>query len=241
MYRIEMTGELEGSHFITMPYVNAAEVPHYVNAAEVPHCHVWSVAVAVVADKLDEHGMVTDMGLLKGVVARLEGRVWNDIIAEPTMERVAMYIAAACAELLGTRAQVASVIIKHRHGMVAEYYPAVTLFNQKMWQWLPGRSRLRGHESARCFTYCGTVRRVATGPLPRHGSQTLQRYGNAHGTGNGPSTVRYTAPRGYSTARYAVGNGELNKSNRHNKETYERISRHCPVRSGVGSRCTRQA
>jgi 6-pyruvoyltetrahydropterin/6-carboxytetrahydropterin synthase len=118
MYRVTMTEEIAGAHSLTLPYDSPCTRLHG---------HNWKVEVAVVADKLDEYGMVVDFCTLKRVVRELDHRCLNDIVKQPTAERIASYLAERINDELGTRAQVCAVRIVEAEGNVAEYFPPATM------------------------------------------------------------------------------------------------------------------
>jgi len=118
MYRVTITEEIAGAHSLTLPYDSPCSRLHG---------HNWKVEVAVIADRLDAYGMVVDFCELKRIVRELDHRNLNEIVNQPTTERIAAHIADKINNEMGTRAQVCAVRIVEDEGNVAEYFPPSTM------------------------------------------------------------------------------------------------------------------
>ena len=97
------------------------------------HGHNWNVEVRVRGDRLDEAGVLVDFGIVKkhvrAIMKELDHKFLNDLDAfgngtQPSSENIAVYIATALKEKLGTpNARVHSVSAWESANACATYYP----------------------------------------------------------------------------------------------------------------------
>ena len=94
------------------------------------HGHNYKVTVTLAAEELDEHGMVTDYANLEPVGRHirkaLDHRSLNDVLADPTAERVAQFLYVFAEHnllpLLGLNVGLVSVTVKETDQTSASYY-----------------------------------------------------------------------------------------------------------------------
>jgi 6-pyruvoyltetrahydropterin/6-carboxytetrahydropterin synthase len=106
MFEVRKTFTIAGAHFL----------PEHPGKCREVHGHNWKVTVVCRQKELTPEGMVMDFGDIKRhVMDKLDHKTFNDIIENPTAERIAAwiqgYIGLPCTE----------VIVEESEGSIARY------------------------------------------------------------------------------------------------------------------------
>ena len=116
-YELRKTFEISAAHKLELSYQSKCEVVHG---------HNWKIEVEVGTEELNKDGMVIDFTHLKKVVMRLDHGNLNNMIENPTAERIAKYLheeIERALEVYNPDASVTQITVTESEGNVICFTP----------------------------------------------------------------------------------------------------------------------
>jgi len=122
MYTITKTMEISAAHSLNL---------NYNSACTRMHGHNWKIAIVLIADELNDVGMIVDFAAIKKVVMDLDHQDLNSILSafNPTAENIAYFLWGRLTRMLANEclppqhACVRQVTVQENEGNVACYRP----------------------------------------------------------------------------------------------------------------------